>query len=86
MTQPKNPETTKTNEIIGWMGVSFILLAYLLITLETLKPNSILYGLMNLFGALGIIVSSYSKRDFQPVFLNIVWLIVAAIGIFRSIS
>lgn len=78
--------TTKARELTGWLGVLLILLAYSLVTLEVLHPSSTLYGVMNLFGALGIIASSYSKRDFQPVFLNLVWLLVAAIGIFKSLA
>jgi hypothetical protein len=72
-------------EILGWIGVLFILVAYTLVTLEIIKPSDIAYSAMNLLGAVGIIVSSYKKRDFQPVLLNGVWIVVAIIGIVRSI-
>lgn len=86
MTTPKKPNTTlSARELAGWAGVLLILLAYCLVTLGGIAPANPLYSLMNVFGALGIIASSYSKRDFQPVFLNVVWLLVAAIGIFKSL-
>lgn len=75
----------KLKELVGWIGVVLILFGYTLITLGIIEPKSITYGLINLLGALGIIISSYYKRDYQPVILNVIWLIVAIIGITRSI-
>lgn len=75
----------KRNDIVGWAGVSFILLAFTLTTFGVIDAKDIGYGILNLFGALGIIVSSYAKKDFQPVILNIIWLLVATISIIRSL-
>lgn len=86
MTQLRKSKSTTLHEIVGWTGVILILLAYSLVTLEAVKPSATVYGLMNLLGALGIVISSYFKRDFQPVLLNLIWLIVAAIGILKSIN
>lgn len=76
----------KQNDILGWVGVLLILLAFILITLGLINAEDIAYGILNFVGALGIILSSYSKKDFQPVILNAVWLLVAAIGIVRSLT
>jgi hypothetical protein len=75
----------KSKEIIGWVGVLLILLAYILTTFGAIKSQELLYGFLNFFGAIGIITSSYGKRDFQPMLLNVVWLIVAGAGIIRSL-
>lgn len=75
----------KRNDIIGWVGVLLILLAFALTTFGVINAKDIAYGLLNFSGALGIIISSYTKKDFQPVALNIVWLLVAIIAIIRSI-
>ncbi len=75
----------KVKEIVGWLGVALILCAFTLTTFEILQPSSTLYGALNAFGALGIIISSLYKRDFQPVALNIVWLLIAVVGTIRSI-
>lgn len=76
----------KLSDIAGWIGVSLVLFAYLLITLGTITPHNLWYGLMNLGGALGIILSSYAKRDYQPVILNCIWLVIAIVAIVRSIN
>lgn len=75
----------KRNDAIGWTGVLLILLAFALTTFGFIDANDIAYGLLNFSGALGIVISSYAKKDFQPVILNIVWLLVAGIGIVRSL-
>ncbi len=72
-------------DIIGWVGVLLVLCAFILITLGTISSKDMLYGILNAVGALGIIISSYKKKDFQPVALNVVWLLVAMIGIIRSV-
>lgn len=71
-------------QILGWIGVSLILLAYALNMFQILDVTHVIYGMLNLLGAIGIIISSYAKRDFQPVLLNVIWLVVALFGIIRS--
>lgn len=75
----------KQKDIIGWIGVLLILSSFILTTFAVINPSDLLYGVLNFIGALGIITSSYTKKDFQPVFLNVVWLVVATIGIIRSL-
>jgi hypothetical protein len=76
----------KLKEIIGWIGVLLILTAFTLTTFSIIDAKDIAYGILNFIGALGIITSSYAKKDFQPVILNLVWLLVATIGVIRSIN
>ncbi len=75
----------KKKDLAGWIGVLLILTAFILATFGVINATDIAYGILNFIGALGIITSSFVKRDFQPVILNIVWLIVATIGIIRSL-
>ena len=75
---------TKTiNEIIGWYGISAILIAYSLINLNFLTINNLSYILLNLTGSIGILYNSYKKKDYQPVILNIIWAIIALITLAR---
>ena len=76
----------KQKDIIGWIGVLLILAAFTLATFSIVDAKDTIYGVLNLIGALGIIISSYAKNDFQPIILNAIWLLVAAIGIIRSLS
>lgn len=72
--------------IVGWLGVVLILAAFTLTTFGVIQPTSLIYGVLNLVGALGVIVSSRAKKDSQPVILNSVWFIIAALGILKSLT
>lgn len=78
--------TGHMKQIIGWMGVGLVLSAYILNMFDVIQASNLAYGVMNMLGAGGIIISSYTKKDFQPVVLNIVWLVVALVGIIRSLT
>ncbi|HVA10878.1 MAG TPA: hypothetical protein VNG32_01785 [Candidatus Dormibacteraeota bacterium] len=71
----------KAENYFGWYGVLAILLAYLLVSFNVVASKSLGYQLLNLTGALGIIVEALSKKDAQPAVLNIVWAIIAGVAI-----
>lgn len=71
-------------ELIGWLGVGFVICAYLLNTLGILSSQTMLYLTMNGAGAVGIMVHSYHRRDYQPLVLNMIWLLIAIFGMIRS--
>ena len=71
--------------LAGWYGVLAILLAYALISFGAVGAHSLTYQLLNLTGAGAIIIEAYSKRDYQPTILNLVWLVVAAIAIIQIV-
>lgn len=75
----------KTSNLLGWIGVGLILLAYAGISFNQLQPQSWLYQIMNLSGSVFIIVSSLQKRDYQPVVLNVAWALIAIIGLLSLI-
>jgi hypothetical protein len=75
----------KQKDVIGWVGVLLILVAFTFTTFGVINAKDIAYGVLNFTGALGIVISSYAKKDFQPVILNVVWLFIAAVGIIRSL-
>lgn len=68
-------------EIAGWYGAAAILVAYALVSFQVITGDSLLFQLLNLTGALGIIVISLYKKVYQTVALNIVWIVVALVAI-----
>lgn len=70
-------------EVAGWMGILAILLAYIGSNLSFIPIDSLLYTLLNLFGAITIIIHSWHKKDFQPVVLNLVWALVAIFALLK---
>jgi hypothetical protein len=69
----------------GWFGVLAILSAYILVSFDVIVSDSMVYQLLNLTGALGIIFEAASKKDKQPVVLNLVWAVVASVAIIQLI-
>lgn len=72
--------------ILGWYGVVAIVGAYALVSDNIMSPTSVTYQLLNLTGAIGIIVESVAKRDKQPAVLNIFWALIALAGIIKTIT
>jgi branched-subunit amino acid transport protein AzlD len=71
----------KIIEIYGWLGTFSVIGAYALVSFSFIESSSLVYQFLNLFGALGIVLSSYTKRNMQPVILNIFWGLIALIAI-----
>lgn len=68
-------------EIAGWYGAVAILGAYALVSFELISSDGLLFQVLNLTGALGIIAIAAYKKVRQSVVLNIVWGVVAVIAI-----
>jgi hypothetical protein len=71
-------------ESLGWVGVASILLAYALHTFGVLDTG-LWYQMLNLAGALGIVVSSIDNKNYQPIILNLIWAGIAVVGIVNSL-
>jgi len=65
------------HEIVGWVGMSLILVAYAFNAFSLISVESIFYTLFNIIGSAGIIYASFYKKDYQPVVLNFVWIAIA---------
>lgn len=70
-------------ELAGWLGTVLILIAYVLSSLGYLSTATVSYQLMNLLGALGVGLITYLRKAFQGFVLNLVWAVVAFIGLAR---
>lgn len=64
-------------EIAGWIGAASLLSGYLLISNHIITSNDLIYHLLNLVGACGLIVIALTKKLYQLILINTVWMIVA---------
>jgi hypothetical protein len=70
---------------IGWIGFILIVSAYLFVTIKLVVVSSAAYHLMNLFGALCMVLNARHKGATPLLWLNIVWALVAIIGLTQLI-
>lgn len=66
---------------IGWYGAIATLAAYFLVSFAILHPRDLSYQVLNLTGAIGLGTICYFKKTYQPLFVNIIWAIIAIIAI-----
>ncbi|MER7367465.1 hypothetical protein ACI2LC_21155 [Nonomuraea wenchangensis] len=63
---------------VGWAGAAVLLAAYALVSSGRIQGDGLTYQLMNLFGAVGLMVNSAWSAAWPSAGLNLVW---AAIGV-----
>jgi hypothetical protein len=72
-------------DIVGWIGSAAVVSAYALISLDKLNSKSRLYQVLNLVGSLGLVVNTAYYRAYPSTFVNIVWLVIAALALVRIV-
>ena len=70
-------------EVVGWTGALLILLAYVLVTVGRLTGQSLAFQWMNLLGAAGFIVNGWWHRALPSTALNVVWMLIATVALWR---
>lgn len=63
-------------DIIGWIGASSLLLAYLLISNGKLIASTYSYQGLNALGSICLIINTYSYGTIPLVMLNSIWLLI----------
>ena len=70
-------------EYIGWIGVSLLLLNYVLLSSGLITGQSYFYHGMSLIGSLSLGFEAWHKRDRQPAVLNFIFVSIAIYAIAR---
>jgi len=68
-------------DILGTLGVAVIILAYILLQIERLRSDQLMYSLMNAVGATLILISLYYDFNFPSFVVEFFWLIISLFGI-----
>lgn len=77
----KKTKHSRIWEIFGWYGAIATLSAYFAVSFGLLHPRDLTYQLLNLTGAVGLGIICYVKKTYQPLFVNIIWGVVAILAI-----
>jgi paired small multidrug resistance pump len=69
----------------GYVGVLLVLLAFLLMQAHKLHGNGLTYQLMNIFGALGVMLSLVFGSFNAPAFvMEAAWAAIGVFGVLRG--
>ena len=71
---------------IGLVGTLMVLAAYFLLQAGRLHGNGMLYQLLNLFGAIGVLASLYGKFNVSVMLLMTVWIVITVYGLIRTLK
>ena len=70
--------------IIGWLGSIGVLLAYVLVSTNRLKGDSVPYQMLNLFGSIFLMTNTIYFGAYPSTFVNLVWLFIAIFALIRA--
>lgn len=65
------------HNILGWIGMILILIAYYMVSTNKVSGDSRSYQLLNLFGALGILANTFVQKAWPVATLNVIWAVIA---------
>jgi hypothetical protein len=79
-----NKETKlKFSDIFGWYGMCALIISYILVSLRVLDADGLIYQLLNITGAIGLLIVAESKHVIQSVITNLFWALIGVVIIFR---
>jgi len=68
----------------GYLGVALVLLAFLLLQAHKLHGNGLVYQLMNIFGAIGVMLSLlFGAFNASAFVMQLAWLVIGIYGVVR---
>lgn len=68
-------------DILGWVGSIEVVAAYGLNSSQRIKSDSLTFQLLNLTGAVFLIINSIYKQAYPFTFINSVWTVIAIVAI-----
>ncbi|HUR98541.1 MAG TPA: hypothetical protein VMZ26_10800 [Pyrinomonadaceae bacterium] len=68
-------------DIVGTLGVAIIVITYVLLQIERVRSDQLVYSLLNGVGAALILVSLYFEFNFPSFVVEFFWLLISLFGI-----
>jgi hypothetical protein len=73
-------------DTLGWIGSFEVVLAYGLNSYQKMKSNSPVFQFLNLTGGGFLIVNTVYYGAYPSAFINVVWVTIASIALFKIFS
>jgi hypothetical protein len=73
-------------DILGTLGVGVIIITYVLLQIERVRSDELIYSVLNAVGAALILVSLYFEFNLPSVVVEVFWLLISLFGIGKYIA
>ena len=73
-------------DIIGTLGVAIIVVTYVLLQIERVRSDQLIYSLLNAIGASLILISLYFDFNLPSVVVEFFWLLISMFGIGKYLT
>lgn len=73
----------KISDVLGLIGVAFMLFAFFMINTHKMTVKQLSYQLLNFMGAGLVLFSLYFNWNMSAVVIEIVWMLISLVGIYK---
>lgn len=73
-------------DIIGTLGVGLIIVTYVLLQIERIRSEQLVYSVLNALGASLILTSLYYSFNFPAFVVEFFWLLISLFGIGKYLN
>lgn len=70
-------------EILGWIGAVEVIIAYALNSNGKMKSDSVAFQVLNLTGAVFLIVNTWYNAAYPSMVINVIWTVIAIGALIR---
>lgn len=67
----------------SWYGVVVILIAYMGVSFGYFEPSDPLPIFFNITGSITMLLDAWKDRNWQPVVINIIWILIAGVTLLK---
>jgi predicted membrane protein len=71
-------------QVIGFIGMLFIIWAYFLLQIEKYTITSFSYQILNLVGAILLLISLFVHFNLGSFIIEVFWIIITLYGIYKN--
>jgi hypothetical protein len=73
-------------DVIGTAGVAVIILTYILLQVERIRSDQLIYSLLNAIGAALILISLYYTFNLPSFIVEFFWLLISLFGVGKYLA
>lgn len=85
MSKRRRLKDTKFIESLGWCGAALLIIALALVSFKIVQSDSYTYIILNILGALGLVIISIVKKVRQTIVVNVIWGSIAVLALLKLI-